>query len=515
MAELVSEKDPTYPCSDTAVEPPAAPDSGPDKHSSAELNPPCCFFLEGRCRFGAHCRNPHPGDDHHLEDHRPIHHDPAPQLPSSKKPPMKTAEDVISRVLWDTQVPAQYFSIGYLDRFLGILEEPFTAFSWEDLASAGPGVLAIPKHRIQYFKYRSRVVWDKVSRTDDVFGSTGSGRTILEVIKEEEEVAQATREKTNGHPSEGGRGQGMAQDREEEIDTNGSARDREKQLNRTTDGQEASKELGVDMDNLKLVGDTHTILDGNVVNKEMEGEEVHRVRDGQSVKEEVTKHVLSIKKGNDPIVLEEVAASGSREGVNVPRSKQRPTHFVAIRITSPETREAVKLFQGALCEVRPDLANFCTPLATLHLTLSLLRLDTPEEIYKAIVALQELQANSQRLLPPALLLSFHRLETFFSRVLYMAPTSTPELSLLVRTLEEAFSKKDLTVIHPPDKEKFHLTIMKIPLRKAMPQLPADSLWIPTIESLGTQAVEALCLCEVGKGRTTDGFYSTVLKLDLY
>lgn len=33
--------------------------------------------------------------------------------------------------------------------------------------------MAIPRHRIQYFSYKGQCVWDKDSRTDHVFGSTG------------------------------------------------------------------------------------------------------------------------------------------------------------------------------------------------------------------------------------------------------------------------------------------------------------------------------------------------------
>ncbi|KAK9395510.1 LENG9: Leukocyte receptor cluster member 9 [Crotalus adamanteus] len=191
-------------------------------------------------------------------------------------------------------VPAEQFSIGYLDQFLGILEESFTSFSWEDLASVGPGVLAIPKHRTQYFKYRDRVVWDKASRTDDVFGSTGSRKTILDVMK-------------------------------------------------------------------KML---------------------------------------------------------------------RP----------PEIWEH---FQEALCAVSSDFAPYCVPRATLHVTLCLLHLDTPEEIHKAMMALEELQAGFQRLLPPVLLLSFRNVESFNSQVLYLAPDPAPQLGALAQSLEDAFTKKRL------------------------------------------------------------------------
>ena len=50
-------------------------------------------------------------------------------------------------------------------------------------------MLAIPKHRIQHFKYKDVKVWDKATRLDNMFGSTGSGITITEVITKYEELS--------------------------------------------------------------------------------------------------------------------------------------------------------------------------------------------------------------------------------------------------------------------------------------------------------------------------------------
>ena len=98
-----------------------------------------------------------------------------------KKSAMRQATDVISRILWDPDLPSKEFTVGYLDRFVGIIEKPFSAFSWEDIASVGINVLAIPKHRIQYFKYRDEIVWDKRCQLDNFFGSRG-GKVIQDIV---------------------------------------------------------------------------------------------------------------------------------------------------------------------------------------------------------------------------------------------------------------------------------------------------------------------------------------------
>ena len=160
-------------------------DSDNNQESSQEDRIICHYFLEGKCRFGEKCKNIHEGNA-----------DPSPkprrkqnkktveeEVMKKKKPAMRTAEDVKNRILWDPMLPEEFFIIGYLDRFLGIKEESFSTFSWENLASVDYDVLAIPQHRIQYFKYKSEKVWDKTERLDVVFGSTGSQESIVELME--------------------------------------------------------------------------------------------------------------------------------------------------------------------------------------------------------------------------------------------------------------------------------------------------------------------------------------------
>jgi len=107
------------------------------------------------------------------------------QTTSTPKKKMRTASDVIKRIQWQKELNSQDFTVGYLDRFLGVQEKEFGAFSWDDIATVDDyTVLAIPKHRIQYFKYRGTVVWDKASRLDNVFGSTGSSITLSNFVAE-------------------------------------------------------------------------------------------------------------------------------------------------------------------------------------------------------------------------------------------------------------------------------------------------------------------------------------------
>ena len=102
---------------------------------------------------------------------------------SEKKQRMRPATEVISRIQWDPDLPAGDFIVGYLDRFTGVIEKPFDAFFWEDISSVGATVLAVPKHRIQYFKYKGEIVWDKRVQLDNFFGSRGT-RTIQDIVSQ-------------------------------------------------------------------------------------------------------------------------------------------------------------------------------------------------------------------------------------------------------------------------------------------------------------------------------------------
>ena len=105
------------------------------------------------------------------------------EILNTKKVSMKTAGDVVNRIQWDQEINKDFITVGYIDRFLGLKECEFNTFDWGDIVLADYGALAIPEHRISYFKYKDEIIWDKKSRLDNIFGSTGSAQTIRDVIK--------------------------------------------------------------------------------------------------------------------------------------------------------------------------------------------------------------------------------------------------------------------------------------------------------------------------------------------
>ncbi|OAG34836.1 hypothetical protein AYO21_10998 [Fonsecaea monophora] len=95
-----------------------------------------------------------------------------PNTPSEVSvPKMRSAQDVLKRLQWDTDLDMSRYIIGYLERFAGIKE--LAATHWISEVTEEDW---IPQHRIKYFKRISEngeaeIVWDREKRIDKIFGS--------------------------------------------------------------------------------------------------------------------------------------------------------------------------------------------------------------------------------------------------------------------------------------------------------------------------------------------------------
>lgn len=174
-----------------------------DKLPSAPASTPVCkYFLKGKCKFNEKCYNLHPSSQTASTTERTAQthtehfslggvdnsNDDRAADENTKKPRMRTATDVISRIQWDPELLEDDFVVGYSDRFLGIIEKNFVDFCWEDPSTVGQDTLAIPKHRIQYFKYKEDIAWDRRVQLDYFFGSRGEGMTIHDLVRKHKET---------------------------------------------------------------------------------------------------------------------------------------------------------------------------------------------------------------------------------------------------------------------------------------------------------------------------------------
>lgn len=498
-----------------------APES-PLEVPAAEPPPPpaCRFFLEGRCRFGARCHQPHPGAPARPSD------EPEPE-PGAKKPPLRTAAAVIQRIRWDPRLDPADFSVGYVDRFLGVREEPFSAFCWDEpLAALGPGVLAVPQHRVRYFRFRGRVVWDRASRTDHVFGSgsaAGRGPTILDVLD-------------SGDAPDGGDARGTGdvhagEARAEDAHRTAEAQDRlaagpagapagEQGERDTTELEDtfARERGGSEARHLEVVGTS-----AKAQKQELGGaggqaspwtEPEKRLKPATAVGRTAEPQATAAPERTLEGFPDKAAEWGlgawplDRRENTVARAETprqpRPTHFVALMVTEPGLQAGVAKAQEEMVRSAPSCAAFTVPAQALHLTLALLRLVGPGEVEAAVSALRRVLSAPGLQAPPWL--SFTRLVLLGHHVLCAPPS--PSLASMAQVLGQRLEAEGLRVLKPPGGLDPHLTLAKVP------QGSEVCLPVPGFspgQELGSQPLGKLWLCSMGR---TGGTYQPLAEIPL-
>ncbi|KAJ1551792.1 hypothetical protein HK096_008604 [Nowakowskiella sp. JEL0078] len=82
---------------------------------------------------------------------------------------LRSSQDVYNRIVWDSNLDANEFLIGYEDRFTGIQEIPLKVFQQNRNIGADGNNDWIPFHRVWYFKQNSTLVWDRKTGVDLIF----------------------------------------------------------------------------------------------------------------------------------------------------------------------------------------------------------------------------------------------------------------------------------------------------------------------------------------------------------
>ena len=372
---------------------------------------------------------------------------------NEKLPPMKTSDDVVKRIIWDDNLDKDEFIVGYIDRFRGLVEKYFSAFSWEDLASVDYDVLAVPKHRIQYFSYKGVKVWDKPRRIDNVFGSASGTKTIDVVMKE---IQEAERQ-----------GQAGAGERE------------------TTKEDDSYSDSDSDFD------------DGIVVN----------IGSGCGVG--LSKHGSAAAKGED-----EMDVSETKEEDSYWQDKLRPNYFTCVRITNEKIIDEIGNIQDDLMQQEPLFAECCIPGASLHVTLSCLGLDTAEQLSECIKALQKFKPEIEAALPKSVL-KLRGVSNFYNRVIYGKVECEKDFLDFQVYLKELLSQAGISVRDGYEFVP-HCTIMKTtrPVSRLRGTKNVDTkVYEKFLDTeFGEQTIDSIYLCSMGKERREDGFYLTPAEL---
>ncbi|KAK6993968.1 leukocyte receptor cluster member 9 [Biomphalaria glabrata] len=378
---------------------------------------------------------------------------------NQKLSPMKTADDVVKRIIWDDNLEKDDFIVGYLDRFKGLLEKSFSSFSWEDLASVDYDVLAVPKHRIQYFKYKDIKVWDKLRRIDNVFGSAEGTKTIDVVIKEWEELESLPLA-----------GLADASYTKQETSSNSEEDDSE---------DDSDEDDGIQV----TIGSSANI--------------------GTGVKSRVSNY--------ENVKLTEENENDIENGFNPYwRDKLRPNYFLCIRITNEAIIDQICNIQDRFMEFEPLFSDCCIPGNSLHITLNTLGLDTPEQLLQCIEALKRIQPEIVAAVPKSSL-KLHGVSNFYNRVIYAKVHYKEDFLEFCSTLKTLLSEAGVQI---RDGYEFvpHVTIMKT--TRPVSRLRGTKNVNPVIYAkyadtyFGEQSIEGIYLCAMGDERRDDGFYVT-------
>uniref|UniRef100_A0A8C5DDS3 C3H1-type domain-containing protein n=1 Tax=Gouania willdenowi TaxID=441366 RepID=A0A8C5DDS3_GOUWI len=482
------------PSSETQVQ---AADTGPDslratgevpecENSAAKV---CQFFRKKKCRFGDKCRlshsDPSPDDadavspdpdtdDKHEEEtmnkqkkgraNKASKKKYSDKKEVNKKPRMRTADEVISRILWDSSVDASEFVVGYVDRFLGVLERPFCDFNWETspFDCDYSNELALPRHRIQYFTYRGHRVWDRHTRTDRVFGSTGQSlappfggeEEVKEKHTEDQETAEdqspnaSTQDDSDSEePIHGGETCLEVAHPATECEEGISQEDQEAQ--EKCSGNEATKrpQASTIPAPSQQEGENAAIDEGEEKKPEEKWEESWEGH--EDIKPDFKP--LQIKPRQTAPLEQRDDKSGRRP------PKKRPTHFITFRANTPAILSSFQQLEKEVSALLPAAAPHWLSASSLHVTMCLLVLRSPDEVEVATKILQQFASLDRN--PPVAVTFPVKLKHFSGRVLYLSPQPQLPLQQLNSGLQEAYRRQGL--LHRDSyNPRYHLTLAK-------------------------------------------------------
>ncbi|KAI4873561.1 hypothetical protein NFI96_026259, partial [Prochilodus magdalenae] len=398
---------------------------------------------------------------------------PAPE--SEKKPRMRTADDVISRILWDSTVDPDDFVVGHLDRFLGVLERPFSDFSWDtqvcdcDYSEE----LTIPRHRIQYFSYKGQRVWDRDSRTDRVFGSTG--QTVVPPFDREEQGQE------NGT---------AAAVREPEVSQPGKS----EQENSAPGDAACSGATGPKDGDFGDAGLAQEAAALSVSPKDDQITVQEEWKDWEEVEEK--------EQQTQPVPQEPTPGRPSR----------KPTHFVCFRVDSPAALMGFQRIQRKVLTHLPQSEEFWVNPSTLHITLSLLVLPGPAEVQAAAELLRSIVKDFYK--PPISVFFPPKLKHFNGKVLFLPPQPLSDVQSLNTPLQEAFRQKGW--LHRHSKcPNYHLTLAKVEGEETERMFEdVGAIKLAKDINFGKLEVDKLYLCVNGTPKTNSGFYQTICAVQL-
>ncbi|XP_041962836.1 leukocyte receptor cluster member 9 isoform X1 [Alosa sapidissima] len=515
----------------------------------------CRHFLRGRCHFGDRCRLSHSmpssdtiempeedlecWDDSEKEEKNKKNRKKMSKSPKKvkesennepvKKPRMRTADDVINRIRWDSAIDSADFVVGHIDRFLGVLERPFDEFAWDTSVSDCDysEELALPRHRIQYFTYRGQRVWDRDNRTDRVFGSTG--QTVMPPFggkaQQQEDMRQQADNNLDSTSTE--EHQQMPHREHEESCENTTEWPNMEQENTDPGGtscgnhqtgneissdepesgerhslENLSQQLSISQEDNGIKGDAEqewkSDWDGAEEKEHLHWEGVTSQCPNRQV------GPSGVPPGPQELSPEPQVPKSVSQPPKPGRVKCRPTHFIGFRVDSPAALHAFQRLQAKVLAHLPESERLWQSPAKLHVTLSLLVLPGPAEVFAAAELLRTIVKTLRK--PPITVTFTPKLKHFAEKVLHLVPQPLSDIQTLNAPIQQAFRQKGW-LHHNSRCPSYHMT-----LAKAEDDRPFGNVGVIKLAkdiNFGKLEVQKLYLCSVKSPETESGFYETV------
>ncbi|KAL7872564.1 hypothetical protein SRHO_G00075470 [Serrasalmus rhombeus] len=196
------------------------------------------------------------------------------------------------------------------------------------------------------------------------------------------------------------------------------------------------------------------------------------------------------------------------------KGSPRPNYFVSIPITNQKIKQAVEELQAEVLQKEPRLSRALIPVGTLHITLLVTHLATPEEVHAAAAALEEMQPTLRALLGGrSLTLPFRGIGHFRQEVAFIQIEEGEHLSALssiADSVRRAFEEKGVSSGDQKD-FKPHLTFIKLSRapklrRQGIKKLDAALYALFEQREFGEESVCTLDLCSMLKKKSADGYY---------
>ena len=195
--------------------------------------------------------------------------------------------------------------------------------------------------------------------------------------------------------------------------------------------------------------------------------------------------------------------------------KNRPNHFVAIRISDPTIHRAIEGFQDTIVKANAKLKPALIPLISLHITLAVVHLDE-SAIKSAENALKKCRDKMIEALKAInFSIIFNGIGNFSNEVVFAKVQEKEQIECLKAinsVVTETFEKEGISVT---DKKEYnpHLTLLKLSRKKSLRRnrikKVEESIYTTWLDSyFGEELVKNIHICSM-QAKEEDGFYKCV------